>query len=76
MTYRAGTHGLAKHGLPDSEPRITCDICGLVHRVERASGLPYAWFLAGKAPPRWRRAQRDCLRVDYCPACKESPVAT
>jgi len=76
MTYRAGTNGLGAIGIPDGDPRIVCDGCGDTYAIARrgAAGAPPAWFLDGKAPPKWRTARlgadANTVRRDYCPACK------
>lgn len=70
MTYIAGTHGLSGLGIPDDDPRITCDTCGLIYRVLAGSHAPPKWFLDGKAPAGWRIDRETGHRLDYCPCCK------
>jgi hypothetical protein len=65
MTYRAGTIGFGC----DREPRITCDEPGCRSAFSIQSPPP-AWFLAGRAPPRWSVKQPlGGDRVDLCHAC-------
>ena len=77
MSYRAGTRGLGRLGIPDDVPRIVCDGCGTTYPLvlRGAAGAPPSWFLNGKAPPKWRLARSgsdsDTVRRDYCPLCKE-----
>jgi hypothetical protein len=76
VSYRAGTSGLGKHGIADSEPRIICDNCGHVLPVSKPSGQPYRWFLDryldGKPAPRWSgKRNADGTRTDYCPTCRD-----
>lgn len=73
MSYRCGV-GPGIPGVEPDEPRITCDKCGLRHGVAMASGMPYAWFLNGQGPPKWKTARnQDDKRTDLCPCCKELP---
>ena len=66
MSYRAGTGGLASIGIQDRTPAIVCDTCGNVHDIKMQ---PPAWFLDGKAPPRWRVKRYAGIRTDRCDAC-------
>lgn len=75
MTYHCGIGpGLQMLGLPARDPHISCDGCGKVHGVTSRSGVPYAWFLDSKSPPKWRTHRRmvdgAVHRTDYCPDCK------
>lgn len=83
MSYRAGVSiGAAlAFGKPElaGEPRVICDGCGLVHRVQKANGEPYAWFLKGKPPPGWAGTPSDpeapppvSRRRDYCARCRRT----
>ena len=71
MSYRAGIGpGL---GIPPGEPHIYCDKCGRTAPVTPANapGLPYKWFLNGKAKPGWAGGSNaDHTRWDLCPDCK------
>lgn len=75
MTYYAGTYGLGPIGIPNDEPRIVCDGCGLVRYVMSARDKAFPiWFLNGKQPPRWSRVNEGTI-VDpavrhYCKDCK------
>lgn len=72
MTYRAGVGpGLARmFGVEPGGPQITCDGCGLVLRI-REDRPPPAWFLDGKAAPRWALTRpAEDVRDDRCPRCK------
>ena len=72
MSYRAGTYGLERFGIASGRPRIICDGCDLVTDVQRSSGLPFAWFMNGKAPPKWLLVRLgDALAKHYCPRCRE-----
>ena len=72
MSYQCGTGPLLESalGIKAGPPRIICDGCGLVFEVKggRRSGPP-AWFIANKAPPKWKGTRTDEVRWDYCPAC-------
>lgn len=74
MSYRAGTNGLQAIGIPNGEPRIICDGCGLERSVTLKSGIPASWFLDNRAAPKWKlvRTEEPFRREDYCPRCKES----
>lgn len=73
MSYRAGTRGLAALGIPDSEPRVICDGCGVVLHARTRSGGPPAWLLNGTAPKGWAGGRNeDGTRWDRCPRCKAS----
>lgn len=53
------------------EPAVVCDGEGCKSRYPvRAHPRhgPPAWFVAGKAPPRWRVVAVDGLRRHLCPA--------
>ena len=72
MTYHCGLDFPGRH----EEPRITCDGCGLVRDVKKPSGLPFAWFLDGKAAPGWKLVRIDLddgtlVRRDHCPRCRK-----
>jgi hypothetical protein len=71
MSYRAGSYGLERIGIPSGPPRIRCDHdgCGRVFEVRgRGIGsIPPAWFLDGKSPPGWKTTRTDERRIDYCP---------
>jgi len=69
MSYRCGTSGLERFGVPSDSPRIICDGCGYVLRIG-AYGPPPAWFLDGKSAPRWRKTGEGETRQDRCPKCK------
>ena len=73
MSYHCGIGP----GIPDMAPRpphVTCDGCGRVVEVITKRGLPTMWFLANKAPPRWKLVRDDdgtrLFRRDYCDKCK------
>lgn len=69
MTYHAGVQGFGW----DSEPRVTCDGCGLFIRV---NSPPPAWFLNGKAPKGWAKGTKpDGSRLDKCPGCRQGGKA-
>jgi len=74
MSYIAGTQGLGGFGVPDGPPRIVCDGCGKVRRIE---GFPPAWFMDGKPIPGWRMrrvGEGGCKRIDHCADCRsEAP---
>lgn len=74
MSYRPGMDVRTAHvlGMEAGDPRIICDGCGLVNRVSRPHGVPFAWFMNGKAPPGWRLLRNGDVRRDFCPRCKES----
>lgn len=76
MTYRGGTGGLGKLGIPDSEPRLICNGCGVERPVATRAGTPPAWLLDRKAAPGWKliRIEHEdgrIERLDWCPACKK-----
>jgi hypothetical protein len=76
MSYRAGMgHMLAARlGCVEGPPRIICDGCGEVRRVENKYGMPSQWFLANRHAPGWalERTESDAgvKRVDLCPKCR------
>lgn len=72
MTYHAGTRGLAHIGIPDGDPRITCDAPGCDATWHIPLGRPPpTWFLDGKRKPGWAGGRRaDGTRWDRCPAHK------
>ena len=73
MSYRAGIRGLAHLGLPDGDPHIFCDRCGVRRSMTRpTTGSPYAWFFDGKAAPGWQCIYDKAThtRTDYCQNCK------
>ena len=75
MSYRPGSYGLERIGIPSGPPTIACDGEGCSVRFEvkgRGMGsVPPAWFLDGKAVPNWSGGRRkDGIRVDYCPKCR------
>ena len=77
MTYRAGTYGMGRIGIPDGEPRIECDGCGLVYYIRQP---PPAWFLDGKGPRGWQTVRHETpnavQRRDWCPRCKGNEDAS
>lgn len=72
MTYQCGIGGgMARLGFRPCEPHIVCDGCGVTRPIcgQRTCG-PQAWFLRGKAAPKWSGGRRaDHTREDWCPAC-------
>lgn len=74
MAYRAGiAPNMVALGLEPGPPHVICDGCGVVHGCERRDGMPYRWFLDGKAPPGWAKRYDDHgKRWDYCRACRAS----
>lgn len=73
MSYRCGLSDPLASALGETPgpARITCDGCGVQRGVTRSSGLPYAWFLANRAPPSWSLEYQGDNRVDLCPRCQE-----
>lgn len=67
MTYHCGM----APGLPIAprEPHVTCDGCGRHHPALKASGMPYAWMLAGKAPKGWLVVAVGDTKRHYCGLC-------
>ena len=71
MSYRAGTRGLAKIGIPDDDAHINCDSCGLRLDLNRFRFGPPLWLLDGKHPPKWDGGKNESgTRWDKCPKCK------
>ena len=74
MSYRVGIgFGMASLGFQPCDPAIICDGCGLVRPIVSSGRMgPPAWFLDGKAPPKWKQGKRipDGDRQDFCPRCK------
>ncbi len=70
MSYRAGTIGLARIGIPDDVAHLLCDGCGARRTVTKPSGMPYSWLLDDKAAPGWAKKKVDGMRRDYCQTCK------
>jgi hypothetical protein len=74
MSYIAGTQGLGGFGVPDGPPRIVCDGCGMVRRLN-TDRPPPKWFLDMKAPPGWKRT-KALPRRDWCPRCQTEGQTT
>lgn len=71
MSYHCGTQGLTGLGIPDGEPRITCDTCGVIKRLP-SDRVPPAWFMNGKAAPGWSLSRTaNGGRIDTCPECRK-----
>lgn len=74
MSLRSGSHGLAHLGIPDDDPRLICDWCGMALYARAGAGGPPRWLLSGKPPKGWRGGLReDGTRLDMCPGCARSP---
>lgn len=75
MTYRCGiAPNMALLGFTPGPPQIRCDEPGCSAKVVlRDDRPPPAWFLDGKAPPRWRIVRDGDTRHDYCPLHKDRP---
>lgn len=75
MSYCVGFGGGVLAHAPQ-EPHLTCDGCGIRASVAKPHGVPYSWFLDGKAKPGWsikREVNADTggvQRRDYCGKCK------
>jgi hypothetical protein len=73
VSYRFGVGGgMVALGFRSCDPAIICDGCGLLRPVVPPGRKgPPAWFLDGKAPPKWKLAQSEHnTRRDFCPRCK------
>lgn len=66
MSYRCGIGpGI---GLEVGPPRIKCDGDGCDERIVIGEGKrPPAWFLDGKAAPKWQLIRDGEKRIDLCP---------
>jgi hypothetical protein len=73
VTYIAGVQGFERFGIRSDGPRVECNGCGLVRRID-TDRLPPAWVLDGKAPPGWRLKRDGDKRTDWCPQCKDGAV--
>jgi len=80
VTYQAGigpgiafrdSDGVVRRVRPHG-PRIFCDGCKIVWHI--SPDRPPAWFLNGKAPPRWKLVREGDKRTDLCPRCKNGEV--
>ncbi len=73
MTYQCGIgNGLQELGFQPREPRIRCDGYGCQATVDVTTrfGLPAKWFLARRAPPRWKSQRHDDgTGNDFCSDC-------